>query len=63
MTDTVRWVDHTGEVISKIADLQRKIIDQEMALRGFLLTNDRAFLEPYDRARVRSHPSTSSPGS
>ena len=50
MNDTAHWVDHTDEVIGKINDLQRQIVDQETAVRGFLLANDRAFLEPYERA-------------
>ena len=50
MTDTARWVDHTDGVISRIHDLQRQIIDQETGVRGYLLTGDRVFLEPYERA-------------
>jgi signal transduction histidine kinase/CheY-like chemotaxis protein/CHASE3 domain sensor protein len=50
MTETARWVDHTDEVIGMINDIQRQVVDQETAVRGFLLANDRAFLEPYDRA-------------
>jgi signal transduction histidine kinase/CheY-like chemotaxis protein/CHASE3 domain sensor protein len=37
-------------VIGTINDLQRQIIDQETGVRGFLLTSDRAFLEPFERA-------------
>ncbi len=51
MTDSARWVDHTDEVIAKVNDLERQIVDQETAVRGFLLADDRAFLEPYQRAR------------
>jgi len=51
MSETAKWVDHTDEVIGLVNDLQRQIIDQETGVRGYLLTNDRLFLEPYERAR------------
>jgi CheY-like chemotaxis protein/CHASE3 domain sensor protein len=54
MSEQARWVDHTDEVISVANDLFRQIIDQETGLRGYLLTQDRAFLEPFDRARPRT---------
>jgi CheY-like chemotaxis protein/CHASE3 domain sensor protein len=39
-------------VVSEIYSLQRRIVDQETGLRGFLLGNDRLFLEPYQKADV-----------
>jgi methyl-accepting chemotaxis protein len=47
LTETARWVDHTDQVIAKIYELQAEIIDQETSLRGFLLSEDRGFLERY----------------
>ena len=52
MNETAHWVDHTDAVIARINDLQKQIIDQETGLRGYLLTGQRLFLEPYDRAHV-----------
>jgi CheY-like chemotaxis protein/CHASE3 domain sensor protein len=39
-------------VVAEIHSLQRRIIDQETGLRGFLLGSDRLFLEPYEKADV-----------
>jgi CHASE3 domain sensor protein len=51
MAETARWVDHTDEVIAKANEAFRAILDQESALRGYLLTSDQATLEPYHLAR------------
>jgi len=45
-------VDHTDEVISADREIARLTIDLETGVRGFLLTKDEAFLEPYREARV-----------
>ena len=42
-----RWVDHSDEVLTKLLEVQRQIIDQETGVRGFLLKEDPIFLEPY----------------
>jgi signal transduction histidine kinase/DNA-binding response OmpR family regulator/CHASE3 domain sensor protein len=39
-------------VVAELHSLQRRITDQETGLRGFLLGNDRLFLEPYQKADV-----------
>ncbi len=51
MTDTAHWVDHTDEVLGKISEIQSQIVDQESGIRGYLLTGDRVFLAPYERAQ------------
>jgi signal transduction histidine kinase/CheY-like chemotaxis protein/CHASE3 domain sensor protein len=53
MASDARWVDHTDEVIAAAAELQKEIIDQETAIRGYLVTDDRLFLEPYLKADPR----------
>jgi CheY-like chemotaxis protein/CHASE3 domain sensor protein len=47
LTENAEWVDHTDEVIAKTADIQKQIVDQETALRGYVITADPIFLEPY----------------
>ncbi len=47
LTDTARWVDHTDRVIAKIYELQGEVLDQEASLRGYLLSEDRVFLNRY----------------
>ncbi len=42
---------HTGNVRVKVADLRASLHDAETGLRGYLVTGEAAFLEPYDRSR------------
>ncbi|MES1175672.1 MAG: response regulator [Myxococcales bacterium] len=51
LTDTAHWVDHTDEVIGRISEIQNQVVDQETGIRGYLLSNDRVFLGPYERAQ------------
>jgi len=48
----VESVQHTLEVTSSIDALTAAIIDEETGQRGFLLTSDHAFLDPYEVGRV-----------
>lgn len=43
-----RWVDHTDQVSAQIAELERRILDQQTALRGYEITGDRAMLRSFD---------------
>ncbi|HKO48824.1 MAG TPA: response regulator, partial [Polyangiaceae bacterium] len=45
------WVDHTDEVIGRVSEIQTQIVDQETGIRGYLLSGDREFLAPYERAQ------------
>ncbi|MEI9941103.1 MAG: response regulator [Pseudomonadota bacterium] len=51
LTDTARWVDHTDEVMGRVSEIQNQVVDQETGIRGYLLSGDRAFLAPYERAQ------------
>ncbi|MEI9938664.1 MAG: CHASE3 domain-containing protein [Pseudomonadota bacterium] len=42
-----RWVSHTHEVRTKLADLISFLKDAETGQRGFVISADEAFLEPY----------------
>ena len=53
MRDLAQWVDHTDQVIARIYEVQRDISMQEAAVRGYLLTNDRSLLEPYEVTQPR----------
>lgn len=46
--ETNRWVDHTHSVISRGHELTKLLVDMESGVRGFLLTGQSTFLEPYD---------------
>ena len=43
-----RWVLRTHEALHRIESFQASLIDAETGGRGFLLTGDETFLEPYD---------------
>ncbi|MEI9948859.1 MAG: CHASE3 domain-containing protein [Pseudomonadota bacterium] len=45
-----RWVSHTHEVRTKLADLISFLKDTEAGQRGFVITADEGFLEPYRTA-------------
>lgn len=47
------WVDHSDRVIAHANDLTKLMVDEETGLRGFLLTADPAFLEPFHAADER----------
>ncbi len=51
LTNSLKWVDHAEQVISNSRQLMRYMVDMETAVRGYRLTGDRSFLEPYDAAR------------
>ena len=42
-----RWVSHTHEVRTKLADLISFLKDAEAGQRGFVISGEEAFLEPY----------------
>lgn len=50
LTSALDWVDHTDVVTAQARQLLRTIIDQETGLRGYLLTHDSQFLQPYHAA-------------
>jgi PAS domain S-box-containing protein len=50
---TLRWVDHSDQVISTARQLQRQIVEMDTALRGYHLTGDDTFLDSYNDAKLR----------
>ena len=53
MSEDARWVDPSEEVIGTANETLKQVIDQETGLRGYLITEERAFLEPFEHARPR----------
>lgn len=45
-----KWVDHTNEVINRSSDTFRLILDTETSFRGYLITGNDKFLDPYKEA-------------
>lgn len=48
--DTAKWVEHTHEVISSGHEITKLLVDMETGERGFLITGNPIFLEPFDNA-------------
>ena len=45
-----RWVDQTIEVRQLAGEFLRAVLDVETGVRGYLLSDDKTFLEPYQAA-------------
>ncbi|GGD41910.1 methyl-accepting chemotaxis protein [Aureimonas glaciei] len=45
--DAMKWNNHTYQVLEKIDDVRIDLVNQEAAVRGYLLTEDKAFLPRY----------------
>lgn len=52
LTAAQDWVDHTDVVLAQTRLLLRSVIDQETGLRGYILTGDEQFLQPYHKAET-----------
>ncbi|MDP9881311.1 CheY-like chemotaxis protein/CHASE3 domain sensor protein/Skp family chaperone for outer membrane proteins [Variovorax boronicumulans] len=50
---SLSWVEHTDQVTRAASELQRRSIDMETGMRGFLITGEESFLEPYQSALPR----------
>lgn len=48
---SMEWVDHTDQVISASRRAYQLMLDEETGVRGYLLTGDPQFLQPYNEAR------------
>lgn len=53
LLSTLNWVDHTQRVIGNANETTKLSIDMETGMRGFLITADESFLQPYEIARSR----------
>jgi signal transduction histidine kinase/CHASE3 domain sensor protein/ActR/RegA family two-component response regulator len=46
------WVSHTDQVISQLEQLRAGTISAESAARGYVITDDRRYLAPFERAKA-----------
>ncbi|GLS05271.1 two-component system sensor histidine kinase/response regulator [Chitiniphilus shinanonensis] len=53
LVSVMRTVDQSNRVIGKSHEMTKLLIDAETGMRGFLLTGQRNFLEPYQTASTR----------
>ncbi|UVM24215.1 response regulator [Pseudomonas wadenswilerensis] len=47
----IQWVEHTDRVINNANETVKLSIDMETGMRGFLLTGEERFLDPYEVAK------------
>ena len=50
---SLHWVDHSDQVITSARQAMRSIVEMETGLRGYYLTKDQGFLDPYNDARSK----------
>lgn len=53
LLSVIGWVEHTDRVTRTAAEVQRRSIDMETGMRGFLITGNDSFLSPYESAETR----------
>ena len=51
LLSVIQWVEHTDRVINNTNRAMKLSIDMETGMRGYLLTGDQQFLDPYEIAK------------
>lgn len=49
---TNRWSTHTYDVLDKLSNLTQAMVNQETGVRGYLVSADAKFLEPYKVGKI-----------
>ena len=49
---TTNWVEHTYKVIGSSNKIMATLVDQETGMRGFAVSGDEAYLEPYNKGKA-----------
>ena len=50
LISALQWLNHTNEVIAQANLTEKLLVDMETGLRGYLVTGNTEFLEPYQKA-------------
>ncbi|KQM50597.1 two-component system sensor histidine kinase/response regulator [Pseudomonas sp. Leaf15] len=53
LLSVIQWVEHTDRVINNLNESSKLTVDLETGLRGYLITGDEHFLDPYEVAKPR----------
>src|SRR5450830_86319 len=53
LLSVIQWVEHTDRVINNLNEASKLTVDLETGMRGFLITGDEHFLDPYEVAKPR----------
>src|SRR5580658_5221412 len=46
--DTTQWVNHTHEVLQEFDQILTRTVDAETGVRGYVVTGNEVFLDPYN---------------
>jgi signal transduction histidine kinase/CHASE3 domain sensor protein len=52
LTSVMEWVNHTDRVIAQANHTEKLLVDMETGLRGYLVTGNTEFLEPYQKGSL-----------
>jgi CHASE3 domain sensor protein len=52
LTSAMEWVRHTDRVIAEANHTEKLFVDMETGLRGYLVTGNTEFLEPYEQGSL-----------
>ena len=52
LLSVLNWVEHSEHVIGNVNEVAKLNSDMESSMRGFLISGDESFLQPYDIARA-----------
>ena len=55
LVSSLHWVEHSERVAGRASEVSRLSAEMEAGMRGFLITGDKSFLQPYEIARARSN--------
>lgn len=53
LLSSLQWVEHTNEVISNANQIQKLLLDAETGIRGYQISGDLEFLEPYQSSQAQ----------
>ena len=53
LLSTIQWVEHSDRVINNANEAVKLTVDLETGMRGFLLSGDEHFLDPYETGKPR----------
>ncbi|AMM23595.1 response regulator [Variovorax sp. PAMC 28711] len=53
LLSVIGWVEHTDQVTRNATEAQRLSVDMESSMRGYLISGDVRFLDPYQSAQSR----------
>ncbi|HEY9849605.1 MAG TPA: methyl-accepting chemotaxis protein [Leptolyngbyaceae cyanobacterium] len=53
LTENTNWVIHTYQVQKSLQEVEKLLVDIQLGERGFIITRNQSFLEPYNNAQTK----------